>query len=271
MPNLKIYCSTIKYYKILEKLPSYITPVGLGENYFPYNWDVEKKGMNISNLNKYYAQLTMYYWIWKNKLKNSSAEDYVGNCEHRLFWLNNLYSKKEKFSSVSLYSKLLSPKNDIFNSQEIIAPQPIIFKNKSLFKDFEEIHEKNILQDVISFLPKEEHYHFKRHLEKNTLHIGPMFITKKKYFEEYCELIFPWVDQCLKYCLSKKLCHGYNVRLPVFLAERFTSYWISKFKKKTTLSYSRLGNVHLFNKLNTFVNTMKFPFTFHQYPTIYQY
>ena len=44
MSNLKIYCSTINHYKILEKLPSYINPVGLGENIFPENWETEKKG-----------------------------------------------------------------------------------------------------------------------------------------------------------------------------------------------------------------------------------
>ena len=64
MSNLKIFCSTIKYYKILDKLPEYIIPVGLGENYFPKDWQTEKQGVNISNLNKNYAQLTMYYWLW---------------------------------------------------------------------------------------------------------------------------------------------------------------------------------------------------------------
>jgi hypothetical protein len=98
-----------------------------------------------------------------------------------------------------------------------------------------------------------------------------MFITKKKYFEEYCELIFPWVEMCYKFCMDKNLCNGHNIRLPVFLAERFSSYWMSEFKNKTTLSFVRLGNFHLSNKLNNFVNTIKLPFTFYQYPTIYNY
>ena len=31
------------------------------------------------------------------------------------------------------------------------------------------------------------------------------------------------------------------------------------------------GNFHLSNKLNSFINTIKLPFTFYQYPTIYKY
>lgn len=271
MSNLKIYCSTINHYKILEKLPSYINPVGLGENIFPENWETEKKGKNISDKNKYYAQLTMYYWIWKNKLNGKNPNDFIGNCEHRLFWLNNFYSTKQKFSSSSLYSKLLNPNNNIFKEHEIIVPQPIIFKKKSLFEDFEEVHAKNVLNDVISFLPKEEQSLFNLHLGQNQLYIGNMFITKVKYFEEYCELIFPFVDKCLEYCKKKNLLNEYQIRLPVFLAERFSSYWMSKFKNRGTLSLARLGNFHLSNKLNTFLNTTKIPFTFHQYPTLYKY
>jgi len=271
MSNLKIYCSTIRYYKILDKSPSYIIPIGLGDGNFPNNWETEKVGINISHLNKHYAQLTMYYWIWKNKLRGANANDFIGNCEHRLLWLNDLYATKQKFSSSSLYGKLLNPNNNIFKNYEIIVPQPIIYKKKSLFDDFEEVHAKNILNDVISFLPKGEQSLFRNHLKQNHLYIGNMFITKIKYFEEYCELIFPFVDRCLEYCRQKNLLNGYQIRLPVFLAERFSSYWMSKFKNKSTLSLARLGNFHLSNKLNTFLNTTKIPFTFHQYPTIYNY
>mgnify|MGYP001361691579 CR=1 FL=1 len=49
MHNLEIYCTTIAYYKILEKLPSYIKPLGLGETSYPKNWLTEKTGENISS------------------------------------------------------------------------------------------------------------------------------------------------------------------------------------------------------------------------------
>ena len=47
MSKLKIFCTSIKHYKIIDRLPSYITPIGLGENNFPSDWIDEKKGDNL--------------------------------------------------------------------------------------------------------------------------------------------------------------------------------------------------------------------------------
>ena len=111
MHKLEIYCTTIEYYKILEKLPSYIKPLGLGETPYPKSWLTEKYGENISSLNKYYAEFTGLYWVWKNKIKNLSKNDLIGNCHNRVLWLNNMYSKKQKFLFGNLHSNLLKPNN----------------------------------------------------------------------------------------------------------------------------------------------------------------
>ena len=95
MTKISVYCCTIENCKVLEKLPSYITPVGLGNKKFPKNWEIEKNGENISKLNKYYAELTMYYWMWKNKFKKYEENDFIGTCKHDLLWLNMLYTKKQ--------------------------------------------------------------------------------------------------------------------------------------------------------------------------------
>ena len=271
MPKVKLFCCTTKYYNVLDKLPAFITPVGLGDNTFPNNWETEKKGNNISYLNKHYAQLTMYYWIWKNKLNSFSLNDYLGFCEHRLLWLNDLYKKKSKKIFTNLYSNLLDEKNKIYQNSDIIIPQPVYFKNKSLIQDFDECHKKGLLNEVINFLPAEEREPFESHLKQNVLYLGNMFITKRKYFENYCEIIFPWVEKCFNFCRDKNYLNDYNIRLPVFLAERFSSYWMTKFKNSKSLSYAKLGEFHLSNKLNRFINTLKLPFTFYQYPTIYDY
>ena len=71
------------------------------------------------------------------------------------------------------------------------------------------------------------------------------FNDKFNSYEEYCEFIFPWLKKCMDYCNEKKICHGYNSRMPAFLAERFTSFWFNAFKKRSLLSYARLGNFHL--------------------------
>ena len=34
---MDIYCTTIKYYKVMDKLPYYIKPLGLGDIKYPQN------------------------------------------------------------------------------------------------------------------------------------------------------------------------------------------------------------------------------------------
>ena len=63
-----IYCFALKYFRLLDRLPKHIIPLGLGSKKFPQNWLDEKEGKNISNLNKYYGEATGIYWIWKNKI-----------------------------------------------------------------------------------------------------------------------------------------------------------------------------------------------------------
>ena len=94
MRKIKIYCTTIKYYKILNKLPNYIIPLGLGNETYPSFWLNEKKGINITELNKFYAEFTGLYWIWKNQT-NLNNEDLIGNCHNRVLWLNKLIMEKK--------------------------------------------------------------------------------------------------------------------------------------------------------------------------------
>ena len=51
MANLDIYCTTIKYFNVIDKLPPHIKPLGLGNNVYPEHWLSENEGENIANLN----------------------------------------------------------------------------------------------------------------------------------------------------------------------------------------------------------------------------
>jgi hypothetical protein len=98
-----------------------------------------------------------------------------------------------------------------------------------------------------------------------------MFITKTKFFNNYCDALFPWLDKCYKFCKKNGLLKSYNIRLPAFLAERFTSYWFTQNLNIKYLSHARIGEVMLSNNLNRFFNIIKFPLTFRMYPTLYKY
>ena len=271
MFNLEIYCTAIQYFNVLDKLPSYIKPLGLGNNNYPGHWLKENNGENISNLNKYYGEVSGIFWIWKNRLNDKGKNDWIGNCHYRKLWLNNLYNKKRNLSFSSLYSNLLNIDNQIFKDCDAVQVQPIILKKETLFQQFDKVHKNNVLENCVNFLTSREREKFLNHLNGNKICGLNMFITKTSFFKEYCENLFPWLKKCLDYCVNNNLCNDYNTRLPAFLAERYTSYWFSQNAKSRYLSYARLGNFMLSNNINKFINPTKIPFTFRMYPTTHDY
>ena len=271
MKKLKIYCTSIKHLNILDKLPFYIKPLGLGPNKFPHNWSVETQGENISILNKFYGELSGFYWMWKNGIKDLKKDDLIGFCHYRKLWLNDIFLKKQKYSTQSLYSNLLDDKNTILEKNEVIQIQPIYLKKRNLFEEFYDVHKNDSLKQSVNFLDKKYRIKFQEHLEGNELFGLNMFISSKYIFEEYCNILFPWMESCNKYCKDNNLLEGYNIRLPAFLAERFTSFWFSQYKNKACLSYAKLGKLFLSNNVNKIINPIKIPFTFRMYPTTHRY
>ena len=106
MSNLFIYCLTSKKYNLFKYLPSNIIPLGLGDNLYPKDFLNERLGINISKHNKYLAEMTGIYWVYKNQINTFKKDDWVGFCHYRRFWLNDFYNQNHKIKS-SLYSKLL--------------------------------------------------------------------------------------------------------------------------------------------------------------------
>ncbi|RZO48172.1 MAG: DUF4422 domain-containing protein [Candidatus Pelagibacterales bacterium] len=271
MINLKIYCTSIQYFDILDKLPPYIKPLGLGDGNFPKHWLNEKNGENIADLNKYFSEWTGIYWIWKNRLNNAKDADWIGNCHYRKLWLNNAFNKKQKFSSKSLYTNLLKPNNPIFLNCEAIQLQPTFLKKDTVLQQFENVHGQNILENCAKFLDNDDADKFIKYLNGNKLCVLAMFITKANIFKKYCEKVFPFMHKCLDYCLKNDLCKGKNTRLPAHIIERYTAYWFLQKTSVQYLSYARLGNFMLSNNVNKLINPIKIPFTFRMYPTLHDY
>ncbi len=269
--SLKIFCMTLKHYSVLQKLPKSIIPFGLGDHTYPKGWLSEKNGDNILSLNKFYGETTGMYWIWKNYLDKFKKDDWIGFCQYRRFWLNDLYIKKQNFTFKSLYSNLLS--TDTFLKQEIetYLVQQTFFTNHDLLDQFETLYGKNIINECAKLVFDKDKEDFRNFLNGNRFSICNMFITKPRIFEQYCEEMFNWIEKCYEYCNKKKLLKGKNMRLPVFMVERFTSFWFEKYTKVDYLSFARLGDFFLSDNINKIINPLKLPFSFKMYPTLHRY
>jgi hypothetical protein len=271
MKKINIFCFSVEDFHVLNKLPKNIIPFGLGDKNFPNNWLNEKNNENILKFNKHFGEATGMYWIWKNKLKEYSKNDWIGFCQYRRLWLDEFLKNKQKFSTAKLFSKLLKNDNQIFDNSESILLQPILFKSDSLRTQFEKNYGSKILKDCLDFLEPGEKYDFKNYLEGNSLSICNMFITNPIIFDKYCNSMFDWIFKCYAYCFEKNLLKGKNMRLPIFLVERYTSFWFHKHTQVNYLSFARLGNFYLSNFVNKFINPLNVPFTFGMYPTIHKF
>lgn len=263
---------SVRNLDVLNKLPSYITPFGLGKNIYSDTWLQENKGDTINEYNKFFGEATGMYWIWKNLIKNFNENDWIGFCQYRRLWLNDLFEEKQKYNFSSVYSNLLKEDNLIFDKAESILLQPTVFYKDTLFQQFDKIYGENILYDCLNLIENEkEKNNFENYLKNNSISICNMFVTKPKYFVSYCKSMFNWIFKCYDFCKGKNLLNGHNTRLPIFLVERYTSFWFHNHTNVKYLSFARLGNFFLSNKINKFINPLKLPFTFRNYPTIHKF
>ena len=198
--DLKIFCITAKRLYVLEKLPSYITPFGLGNSEYPNNWLSEKTGENISHLNKFYGELSGMYWLWKNYINKINDYKWIGFCQYRRLWLNELYNSKQKLNPSSLYQIYLNLIIIFFRQQKQYYYNQRLLLVKILENNFDTLYGKNILNECLEFVDNKNKDDFKKYLEGNKMSICNMFITKPQIFNSYCGDMFNWIDKCFNYC-----------------------------------------------------------------------
>ena len=101
--------------------------------------------------------------------------------------VNKLYNKKQRFSISSLYSNFLDPNNEIFLNCDSIQLQPTIFKNETVSEQFIKNYGKNLIENCISFLEKNDKEKFVNYLNGNKLSICNMFIAKTYFYHTSLE------------------------------------------------------------------------------------
>jgi len=264
--NLIIYCISHKYIKKLDKLGIKLIGSGGKKNKFPSHWlndSLGKKNISVKNYN--YGSLTSIYWIWKNDIRNIKSNDYIGISHYRRFWLKEKHDKLISYKNLKTNMLKNIPKKyskyDAFvcNSINLQGPKlSKLFKKilKNIIKDpsiiydrnkhtinlhFDMFHIHNGLIDSCKLLDKKNKDNFLNYvITKTEYYPLSIFIIKKKYFIKLCHDTFQWLNKCEKLFEAKKL-KGYGeIRIFDFLAERFFSYWISKYCKHRTWPYKHL-------------------------------
>lgn len=213
---------------------SWIKPIGVS-GYSPEGLLKDNDGLNIANLNEFYCELTVLFYIWKN-----IDAQYVGLYHYRRYL--NFKLDNSIFDHIVPGHKIYEPHQELINyltddiQKEYILNAlkitDVIIPRKSLLAP-------SVKEQYLSSVEKEPWEKFEMHINSKFKEysnpsfyfeiekyapICNMLIMKKEIFNSYCEDLFGIIDsifQELKTPYDK-----YNNRYPGFLAERFLGLWL---------------------------------------------
>lgn len=147
------------------------------------NYQRDDEGVNISNKNPSYSELTAIYWAWKN-LKNIDA---VGLVHYRRYFI-----RKWHFSNLN---NVIDEKNveKLLSKYDVILPRKRHYYIETIYSHYVHSHHKEPLdatrKTIIKLYPSYLSS-FDKVMSRRSAHMFNMFIMKKDYFDEYCEWLF---------------------------------------------------------------------------------
>ena len=264
--NLTTYCISHKYNKKLDKLNLKLIGGGALKKKFPDNWLNDALGKkNISKKNNNYGSLTSIYWIWKNDIKSLKSNDFIGICHYRRFWIKENHDKF--INTNNLRKNLLTSIPKKYKKIDAFVCKPIDLKGYKFSKLFKKA-KRSLIKDPSILFDKKKHtinlhfnmFHiydglinsckllnindrndFLNYVNTKTEYFPlSIFIIKKKFFNDLCRDTFNWLKKCEKLFKNKKLKSYGEIRIFDFLAERYFSFWISKYCKYKTWPFKQL-------------------------------
>lgn len=267
---MRMYCLCLhnKDLKLVQNL-GYI-PVGLGKENFSNDWHRDNTLNNISYKNKFYGEYTYHYWIWKNELCNLPKNEWIGFCAYRDFWssederTNRINYKGDVplqeiiYDSLNIKTLVISKIPQMWESYDSIIGEHLFVNHKlkvskvfkrglcaivrnpmAIFKEYRTIkfhfdmfHGCGTLDKAIDKLDIKERNDFRHFVNTNvSFNRGNMFVCRSKnIIKNYYESIFPWLEECEKIFGFDLRGYG-KIRIYAFLAERYLSYWFTKYTK----------------------------------------
>lgn len=210
--NLKIYVMTHKRFEPPKDSMYVPMQVGCALNK-RLGYAGDDTGDNISLKNKYYAELSGMYWMWKN----DKTSDYIGLCHYRRYLIgddNRTFSHRE-------YEELLG-------RYDIIATKKVILEN-SYYDGFAASHNIRDLKaagDVIKEKYPGYYDCFCNLVHENKTYFGNIFVTSKKFFDAYAGWLFDIFFEAEKR-IDVEDYDDYQKRVFGFISEFLQYVWIT--------------------------------------------
>lgn len=152
-------------------------------------------GDNISNLNRFFSEMTGIYWCWKNY---SSLEDpeYIGffHYSRQMIFSNNDIINLPSIENINEFIQFMGLNRKDIEYQ--ISDNDIILRKRSIL-NYDMAHYKKNKKFGYEFNKASEYiedkypeYNIQTYLNQNKFNRANIFIMKKEIFFHYCEFIF---------------------------------------------------------------------------------
>lgn len=178
--------------------------VGKAQSTVNLGFDGDDTGDNISRKNPNYCELTGLYWAWKNM----TDYDFVGLAHYRRYFDFSKNASKIDYVrhfSVDDFCKLQKTWQnpaDALGDCDIILPNPW-YMNESVSECYIKAHlpeEYHLLGRILL----KNHPEYKESIRKfwcmdNRWIAYNMFFTRKEIFEDYCQWLFPMLEELERY------------------------------------------------------------------------
>lgn len=218
--DIKMLVATHKLYQMPSD-PAYI-PVFVGSSLHskaPVGFQRDDDGINISEKNPYYNEVTAIYWAAKNL-----RADAIGLVHYRRYFSNQVFSPQKKFSSVLSSVEI----EKLLSSASIVVPKPRNYYIETIESHYRHSHNSiglDALYEVISEQPDEYQVAFSRVMNAKSAHMFNMFIMRREEFVSYSSWLFSILFATESKIDFSKL-QGNERRVMGFLAELLMDTWL---------------------------------------------
>lgn len=224
-------------------------PVWAGKNNSSVKCNLigDDTGVNISDKNKYYSELTGIYWAWKN-----NSADIWGTCHYRRFftvypeplgykikrifyYLARIGRKRHGLiytSDFNYWKNKIIDKNTVLNlfcDYDAIMPvrRKLKYSIEKHYSRYHNIDDLHLLRKILSDRSPEYVESFDSMLKQKRLYANNMFILRNDRFEELMNWLFGVLFE-FENQIKLSDYQGYQERIFGFLSERLITCWFMR-------------------------------------------
>lgn len=231
--SIKILVATHKQYHMPND--SIYLPVHVGKALHPdkdFGYQGDNEGLNISEKNPYFCELTAVYWAWKNL-----DADFIGMAHYRRHFCYKRKLREWESVLTTEQAERLCKKYDVLVTRKRWY---IIETIKSHYEHTHDIDHINITRNII-----EQDYPtylkaFNKVMNNRGAHMFNMFIMKKELMHSYCEWLFDILFK-LETRIDLSQLPTFQARLFGRISELLLDIWL----ENNNIRYKTIGCIHI--------------------------